>query len=136
MGDGFDPGANNTVETLAVQSDGKILVGGFFTALGGGSTGQFQAHITVSDYTMGARAFCPRVRVKKLFYALVDLFGRSATLSPKVRQTTGRNHTKKSRYEKRNIQDCRTRGLYCLARLSRDNRRGGGRSSDRPLAQS
>jgi len=31
---GFDPGANNTVGSLAVQADGKILVGGGFTTLG------------------------------------------------------------------------------------------------------
>jgi uncharacterized delta-60 repeat protein len=35
----FDPGANATVNALAVQADGKILVGGFFTMLGGGGTG-------------------------------------------------------------------------------------------------
>ena len=35
----FNPGANNTVWTLAIQPDGKILVGGFFTMLGGGGTG-------------------------------------------------------------------------------------------------
>ena len=35
----FDPGANSTVLALAVQADGKILVGGFFTTLGGGGTG-------------------------------------------------------------------------------------------------
>lgn len=35
--DGFNPGANNTVVALAVQPDGKVLVGGFFTALGGGT---------------------------------------------------------------------------------------------------
>ncbi len=33
---GFDPGANGTVGALAVRADGKILVGGTFTALGGG----------------------------------------------------------------------------------------------------
>ena len=33
----FDPGANGSVETLAVQPDGKVLVGGGFTALGGGT---------------------------------------------------------------------------------------------------
>jgi uncharacterized delta-60 repeat protein len=33
--DGFDPGANGTVTALAVQPDGKILVGGIFTTLGG-----------------------------------------------------------------------------------------------------
>ena len=37
--DGFDPGANGTVRALAVQADGKILVGGAFTTLGGGGTG-------------------------------------------------------------------------------------------------
>jgi len=37
--DGFDPGANNIVRALAVQADGKILVGGDFTMLGGGEMG-------------------------------------------------------------------------------------------------
>ncbi len=35
----FNPGANGTVDVLVVQADGKILVGGFFTTLGGGGTG-------------------------------------------------------------------------------------------------
>ena len=35
----FDPGANGGVFSLAVQPDGKILVGGAFTTLGGGGTG-------------------------------------------------------------------------------------------------
>ena len=35
----FNPGANSTVCALAVQPDGKILVGGSFTTLGGGGTG-------------------------------------------------------------------------------------------------
>jgi len=33
--DDFNPGANETVHAFAVQADGKILVGGTFTALGG-----------------------------------------------------------------------------------------------------
>ena len=33
--DGFNPGANDLVWALAVQSDGKIVVGGDFTTLGG-----------------------------------------------------------------------------------------------------
>jgi uncharacterized delta-60 repeat protein len=33
--DGFNPGANDAVIAVAVQPDGKVLVGGFFTALGG-----------------------------------------------------------------------------------------------------
>ena len=36
----FNPGANNTVTTVASQADGKILLGGSFTALGGGGTGK------------------------------------------------------------------------------------------------
>src|SRR5688500_9195748 len=31
--DGFDPNANNTVRTVAVQPDGKILIGGHLTTL-------------------------------------------------------------------------------------------------------
>ncbi len=38
---GFNPGANNQVSALAVQSDGKILVGGSFSRLGGGGVGAF-----------------------------------------------------------------------------------------------
>jgi uncharacterized delta-60 repeat protein len=34
----FDPNANSDVSTLAVQSDGKILLGGLFTTLAGGAT--------------------------------------------------------------------------------------------------
>src|SRR5688500_17948445 len=37
--DGFNPGANSVVMTSALQSDGKILIGGFFTLVGGGGTG-------------------------------------------------------------------------------------------------
>src|SRR5258708_6868473 len=33
--DSFNPGADNVVQSLAVQADGKILVGGLFSALGG-----------------------------------------------------------------------------------------------------
>ena len=35
--DAFNPGANNEVYAIAVQPDGKILVGGLFTGLGGGT---------------------------------------------------------------------------------------------------
>jgi len=31
--DGFDPNANGAVESIVVQPDGKILLGGFFTSL-------------------------------------------------------------------------------------------------------
>jgi hypothetical protein len=33
--DGFDPNANNSVNSVAVQADGKILAGGAFTSIGG-----------------------------------------------------------------------------------------------------
>src|SRR5438445_10875125 len=36
---GFNPGANDRISAIALQSDGKILVGGNFTTLGGGGTG-------------------------------------------------------------------------------------------------
>src|SRR5438552_14352792 len=35
----FDPGANSSVRAVALQSDGKILLGGDFTTLGGGGIG-------------------------------------------------------------------------------------------------
>jgi uncharacterized delta-60 repeat protein len=37
--DGFDPGANNLINALVVQPDGKIVVAGAFTTLGGGGVG-------------------------------------------------------------------------------------------------
>src|SRR4029077_7948453 len=37
--DTLDPGANGDVLAIALQSDGKILVGGNFNLLGGGGTG-------------------------------------------------------------------------------------------------
>ena len=33
--DGFDPNANNRVETVALQRDGKILIAGNFGSVGG-----------------------------------------------------------------------------------------------------
>ena len=36
---GFNPGADNMVMAIAVQPDGKILVGGAFTLIGGGGSG-------------------------------------------------------------------------------------------------
>ncbi len=37
----FDPSANNSVFSIAVQADGKILVGGFFDGIGGQERNQF-----------------------------------------------------------------------------------------------
>ncbi|MCU0239279.1 MAG: hypothetical protein MUC29_07545, partial [Pyrinomonadaceae bacterium] len=33
--DGFDPNSNGAVITSSIHSDGKILIGGFFTSIGG-----------------------------------------------------------------------------------------------------
>jgi uncharacterized delta-60 repeat protein len=41
---GFNPGTNGTVRALALQDDGRILVGGTFTMLGGGGTGTTSRH--------------------------------------------------------------------------------------------
>ncbi len=38
----FNPGANGPVYVVAVQADGKILVGGDFTTLGGGGANSSQ----------------------------------------------------------------------------------------------
>jgi len=35
----FDPGANDAVVSIALQTDAKIIAGGLFTSLGGGGTG-------------------------------------------------------------------------------------------------
>ena len=43
--DAFNPGANQVVATIAVQPDGKILVAGGFTGLGGGSGTTTRNHI-------------------------------------------------------------------------------------------
>ena len=48
--DSFNPGAHGTVSSLAVQADGKILVGGRFTTLGwqaGSSIGRLNADGTL-----------------------------------------------------------------------------------------
>jgi uncharacterized delta-60 repeat protein len=42
----FDPGANNRIMALAVQADGKVLIGGDFTLTGGGGSGaQSRSHL-------------------------------------------------------------------------------------------
>src|SRR6266403_2020780 len=52
----FDPNANSTVSSIAVQADGKILAGGFFTSIGG----QTRNRIARLDATTGlADSFDP-----------------------------------------------------------------------------
>ena len=56
LADSFNPNANNTVESIAVQADGKILVGGFFSGIGG----QARSRIARLDATNGlAESFNP-----------------------------------------------------------------------------
>src|SRR4029077_14709816 len=52
----FDPNANGEVDTIAVQTDGKILAGGFFSTIGG----QTRNNISRLDATTGlADSFNP-----------------------------------------------------------------------------
>src|SRR5881392_1801944 len=46
----FDPNANSSVYSIAVQADGKVLAGGFFTSIGG----QTRNYIARLDATTGA----------------------------------------------------------------------------------
>ncbi|PYK37047.1 MAG: hypothetical protein DME49_13445 [Verrucomicrobia bacterium] len=59
MADSFDPNANSFVSAIAVQADGKILVGGFFN--GANSIGgQTRNHIARLDAATGlADSFDP-----------------------------------------------------------------------------
>src|SRR5438552_13991834 len=57
--DAFNPNANNTVNSIAVQADGKILAGGFFTTIGG----QTRNNIARLDATIGsADSFEPKAK--------------------------------------------------------------------------
>jgi uncharacterized delta-60 repeat protein len=49
LADLFNPNANDVVKSIAVQADGKILAGGFFTSIGG----QTRNHIARLDATTG-----------------------------------------------------------------------------------
>ena len=40
----FNPGVNGTVHAIAIQPDGKVLVGGSFSTIGGGGTGLTTRH--------------------------------------------------------------------------------------------
>src|SRR5438132_3314482 len=35
LDNGFDPNVNNTVNSISVQADGKVVIGGSFTSIGG-----------------------------------------------------------------------------------------------------
>ena len=50
LADSFNPNANDSVDSIAVQADGKILVSGFFTSIGGATRNR----IARLDATIGA----------------------------------------------------------------------------------
>jgi hypothetical protein len=58
----FDPGANSSVHSLAVQLDRKIVVVGAFTTLGGGGTGtaprrvRYSSSVSTPPYTVSTRS--------------------------------------------------------------------------------
>lgn len=58
LADSFNPNANSSVRAIAVQTDGKILVGGFFTSIGG-QTRNRMARLDASTGT--ADSFDPNV---------------------------------------------------------------------------
>ena len=74
----FNPGANDLVATLAVRPDGRILVGGSFTMLGGGngatareSLGQLHADGSLDvDFETGANYGTPCCTGGEAVYAL------------------------------------------------------------------
>jgi uncharacterized delta-60 repeat protein len=98
LADSFDPNANNTVTAIAVQADGKILVGGFFAVANsiGGKTRYCMARL---DATNGlADSFDPYVgggfSVNTIVVqadAKILVGGPFATFSPNGGATVTRN---------------------------------------------
>src|SRR4051812_39455167 len=95
---GFDPGANGDVLAYAVQADGKILVGGSFTMLGGGGTGttprNFIARLNPngtldSNFNPGANALINAIAVQPDGKILV---GGAFTMLGGITGTTSRNY--------------------------------------------
>ena len=67
LADSFNPNANNTVNSIAVQADGKILAGGTFTGIGG----QTRNRIARLDATTGlADSFDPNANSTVLAIAV------------------------------------------------------------------
>ena len=63
MADSFNPNANSDVDSIAVQADGKILVGGDFTNIGG----QTRNRIARLDATTAWLIRSTRTRAVSLF---------------------------------------------------------------------
>ena len=88
----FNPGANASVYSLAVQADGKILVGGYFTTLGGQTRnylGRLNADGTLdSGFNPGANSYVHSLAVQADGKILVG--GYFTTLGGQARNYLGR----------------------------------------------
>src|SRR5437667_6448686 len=93
LADSFDPNANDSVDAIAVQADGKILAGGGFTSIGG----QTRNRIARLDATTGlADSFDPNTNAPVNAIAVqVDgkilAGGNFTTLSPNGGEAVTRN---------------------------------------------
>ncbi len=72
MADSFNPNANGTVNAIAVQADGKILAGGYFTSIGG----QTRNRIARLDATTGTGGFVQPEREQNVFSIAVQADGK------------------------------------------------------------
>src|SRR6266702_1653866 len=92
--DSFNPGANEPVFSLAVQVDGKILVGGYFTTLGGQSRnyiGRLNADGTLdTSFNPGASNYVSSLALQADGRILVG--GGFTTLGGQSRTNIGRLH--------------------------------------------
>jgi uncharacterized delta-60 repeat protein len=90
--DGFNPGASNVVYCSAVQADGKIVVGGTFTNLGGQSRsyiGRLNSDGTLdSSYNPGSGGYVYSLVAQADGKILVG--GRFSTLAGQSRSSIGR----------------------------------------------
>ena len=91
LADSFDPNANDRVHSIAVQADGKILAGGFFTTIGG----QTRNRIARLDATTGlADSFNPNAngacRVNRGAGGRQDFSGRRFHTTASAEQTRNR----------------------------------------------
>ena len=91
-GDGFNPGADSYVTALAVQADGKIVVGGWFTTLGGqprNYIGRLNADGTLdTTFNPGADGYVSALAVQEDGKIVVG--GDFTTLGGQTRHAIGR----------------------------------------------
>jgi uncharacterized delta-60 repeat protein len=70
---GFNPNSDNIVEAIALQADGKILVGGWFDSIGG----QTRQHVARLDGATGsADSFDPNVEATSIYSIAVQTDGK------------------------------------------------------------